>query len=152
MKTWLLFWLLAIVLAGCGSASTPLISCESAASPNLMEACLLTGYHVKNPQGELLGRVKAVLVDPGQGRVIYVALAFDDPGIHSKGAMVAAREKIALIPWEVMTPVPGENVLLLNLNRRSLLDLLHFDRLPAGVNPDLAAQIQQRWTAVDYSQ
>lgn len=152
MKTWLLFWLLVITLAGCAQASTSLIPCESSTPANLLEACSLTGYRVKNPQGELLGQVKAVFVDPGQGQVAYVALAFDDPRIHSKGAMVAPTEKIALIPWKVMTPVPGENVLLLNLDRCSLLDLPHFDRLPVGVSPDLAAEIHQHWVETEYQQ
>jgi sporulation protein YlmC with PRC-barrel domain len=144
MKKWILFWLLTIALTACGSASTPLATCESTTPANLMEACLLTGYRVKNPHGELLGQVKAVLVDIGQGQVVYVALAFDDPGIHSKGAMVAVKEKFALIPWAVLTPVPGENALLLNLP--------HFDRLPAGVSPDLAAQIHQCWATVGCGQ
>lgn len=157
MPKWLWFWLFSIgLLAGlsaCRSASTTLVSCETTAQSKVIEACLLTGYLVKNPQGEHLGQVKGVFVDTQQGQVAYVALAFDDPGVHSKGAMVASKEKITLVPWAVLTPVAGENVLLLDIDqRRSLVNLPHFDRMPEGVSPELAAQIHQRWAKTEYGE
>lgn len=156
MQKWFLFWLVSIgLLAGlsaCRSASTTLAGCEATAQSNVIGACLLTGYLVKNPQGELLGQVKGVFVDTQQGQVVYVALAFDDPGVHGKGAIVASKEKIALVPWEVLSPVAGESVLLLDIDhRRSLVDLPHFDRMPEGVSPELAAQLRQHWAKTEYS-
>jgi len=155
MQKRLLFWLFLIgLLAGssaCSSASTPFASCEATAQPNMIEACLLTGYLVKNPQGEFLGQVKGVFVDTEQGQVAYVALAFDDPGLYGKGAMVTSKEKITLVPWAVLTPVAGESVLLLDIDqRRSLVDLPHFDRMPEGVSPELAAQIHEYWAKTEY--
>lgn len=157
MQKWLLFWLFLMgLLAGlnaCSSALTTPTNCETTAQSNPVEACLLTGYIVKNPEGELLGQVKGVFVDPEQGQVAYVALAFDDPGIHSKGVMVASKEKIALIPWKALTPVAGERMLLLDVNGSwSPLDLPHFDRMPEGISPELAAQIHERWAKGEVGQ
>lgn len=156
MPKWLWFWLGAISLlaslAGCRSTSTTLTRCESTAPSDVIEACLLTGYIVKTPQGERLGQVKNVFVDTEQGQVAYVALAFDDPGVHGKGAMVTSKEKITLVPWGVLSPVAGESVLLLNVDRQTLVDLPHFDRMPDGVSPALAAEIRQHWAKKEYRQ
>lgn len=158
MKKWLLFglWFIGLLLSlsGCGGLSTALTTCspEATGQADTIEACLLTGYIVKNPQGERLGHIKNVFVDRERGQVAYVALAFDDPGVHSKAAMVTSKEKIALIPWEVLTPISGESVLLLNIEPQTLIDLPHFDRVPAGISPELAAEIHQHWTGQEYGQ
>lgn len=157
MHKWLLIGLLSIgllvSLGACRSASTTLTTCSSdTTTVQPPEACLLTGYLVKNPQGDLLGRVKNLFLDTEQGQIAYLALAFDDPGVHSKGAMILPKEKIALIPWHAVTVVPGETVLLLNLDQRSLIDLPHFDQMPEGVSSELAAKIRQRWVKTEYRQ
>lgn len=157
MQKRLLFWLfsigLLVNLAACRSNSTTLAGCESTAQSNTIEACLLTGYIVKNPEGDLLGQVKGVFVNTEQGQVSYVAFVFDDPGVRGKGAMVASKEKIALVPWEVLTPVAGESALLLDVDDSwSLIDLPHFNRMPEGISPELAAQIHERWAKTEYGE
>jgi sporulation protein YlmC with PRC-barrel domain len=62
----------------------------------IYRASKLIGTDVENPQGENLGEIKDVVIDPETGQMAYAVLSF--------GGILGMGEKYFAIPWQALTP------------------------------------------------
>jgi len=80
-------------------ASAPLAITLSTSKPTLQGTLLptstLIGTPVKNPQGEELGKIQELMIDPQTGRIVSAVLSF--------GGTLGMGEKRLTIPWETLT-------------------------------------------------
>lgn len=60
----------------------------------IFRASELDGKNVENPQGEKLGDIKHVVIDPSNGRIVYVAL--------SVGGFLGMGDRVVAVPWEAI--------------------------------------------------
>jgi sporulation protein YlmC with PRC-barrel domain len=74
--------------AGSSSASSP------AAPGVLLSTATLLGREVRNPQGEDLGKLDHLLIDPQSGRVMYAVITM--------GTVLGMGGKTMQVPWETL--------------------------------------------------
>ena len=84
----------------------------SAAGPPVFKMSTLTGSSVKNPQGENLGTIHDIVLDPQQGRIKYVVLAY--------GGVLGLGSKLFAVPWDALTLQPDDKTFLLNVDQALL--------------------------------
>lgn len=93
----------------------------------LFKASKLIGYSVKNGQGEELGEIEELMIDPQNGRITYAVL--------SVGGFLGMGDKLFAIPWEALAPMPEQQTFDLDVNKEKLETAPGFD----GNNwPDMA--------------
>lgn len=90
---------------------------ESKAS--LLKASELMGYSVKNEQGEELGTIEELVIDPQDGRITYAVL--------SVGGFLGMGDKLFAIPWETLTPRPEGQTFNLDVSKEKLAEAPGFD-------------------------
>jgi sporulation protein YlmC with PRC-barrel domain len=71
----------------------------------------IIGVHVKNHQGEILGRISNLVLDE-QGKVALVIL--------SHGGFLRINEKETAIPFSALTYEPADNRLVLDISKEKL--------------------------------
>jgi sporulation protein YlmC with PRC-barrel domain len=88
---------------------------------NLPRTSKLVGADVENMQGEDLGQIEDIVLDPQDGRVAYAVLSF--------GGFLGLGEKYFAIPWSALTAKAGEeNTLVLNVDKEKLKNAPGFDK------------------------
>jgi sporulation protein YlmC with PRC-barrel domain len=88
---------------------------------NLPRTSKLVGADVENMQGEDLGQIEDVVLDPQDGRVAYAVLSF--------GGFLGLGEKYFAIPWSALTAKAGDdNTLVLNVDKEKLKNAPGFDK------------------------
>jgi sporulation protein YlmC with PRC-barrel domain len=88
---------------------------------NLPRASKLIGADVENGQGEDLGQIEDVVLDPQDGRVAYAVLSF--------GGFLGLGEKYFAIPWSALAAKAGDDdTLILNVDKEKLKNAPGFDR------------------------
>jgi sporulation protein YlmC with PRC-barrel domain len=80
--------------------------------PPLISNSAIVGATVKNAQGEQLGTIREVMIDPQTGRVAYVVLTSSD--------MLGRNEKSMAIPWEALRVELGKNELVVEVDDSKL--------------------------------
>lgn len=80
--------------------------------PPLISNSAIVGATVKNAQGEQLGTIREVMIDPQTGRVAYVVLTSSD--------MLGRNEKSMAIPWEALRVGLGKNELVVEVDNSKL--------------------------------
>jgi sporulation protein YlmC with PRC-barrel domain len=109
----------------------------------IYRASKLIGTDVENPQGETLGDIKEVVIDPETGRIAYAVLAF--------GGFLGMGEKYFAIPWEALAPktptTKGAQYdrFVLNVDKERLKNAPSFNK---DNWPDMA---DRRWAQQVYS-
>jgi len=86
----------------------------------LFKANEIIGSSVKNGQGEELGAIEELVINPQDGRVIYAVL--------SVGGFLGMGDKLFAIPWEALTPMPGEQTFKLDVKKEKLAGAPGFDK------------------------
>ena len=88
---------------------------------NLPRASKVIGADVENAQGEDLGKIEDVVLDPQEGRVAYAVLSF--------GGFLGLGEKYFALPWSALTAKAGEDdTLILNVDKEKLQNAPGFNR------------------------
>jgi sporulation protein YlmC with PRC-barrel domain len=88
---------------------------------DIYRASKIIGADVKNPQGEKLGDIQDVVLDPETGRVRYAVLAF--------GGFLGLGEKYFAVPWTALTSKAGEKGdFILNIDKEKLKNAPGFDK------------------------
>jgi sporulation protein YlmC with PRC-barrel domain/Cu/Ag efflux protein CusF len=105
--------------------ATAAIAEQSPNTGSMYRGSKLIGADVENRQGEDLGDIKDVVIDPQTGRVGYVVLAF--------GGFLGLGEKYFAVPFSALTPAPGERRgdqerFLLNVDQERLKNAPGFER------------------------
>jgi sporulation protein YlmC with PRC-barrel domain len=79
------------------------------------------GADVENAQGEDLGQIEDLMLDPQDGRVAYAVLSF--------GGFLGLGEKYFAVPWKALQAKAGEDdTLILNVEKEKLTNAPGFDK------------------------
>ena len=121
-KTWIVvFALLSFVLASIPVAAQTPAPQTTAKGTNLPRASKLIGTDVENAQGEDLGKIEDVVLDPQDGRVAYAVLSF--------GGFLGLGEKFFAVPWSALAAKAGEDdTLILNVDKEKLKNAPGFNK------------------------
>jgi sporulation protein YlmC with PRC-barrel domain len=110
------FALLSFVLASISFAAQ-----TTAKGTNLPRASKLIGADVENAQGEDLGQIEDIVLDPKEGSVAYAVLSF--------GGFLGLGEKYFAIPWSALTAKAEEDdTLILNVDKEKLKNAPGFEK------------------------
>jgi len=90
-----------------------------------VKATSIIGTNVVNPEGESLGSIKEIVIDPRIGRVAYVVVSF--------GGFLSLGEKLFAIPFSAFEYNAALNEYILDVSKELLSDAPGFDadRWPA---------------------
>jgi sporulation protein YlmC with PRC-barrel domain len=97
----------------------------------LLSTETLLGSGVKNLQGEELGKIKHLMVEPRTGRVMYAVVGM--------GGFLGMGEKSILVPWHTMEAARNGNSIVLNVSRQVLQQAPSYEK---GKEAELA---EPRW-------
>lgn len=94
-------------------------------SSSPVKASSVIGTNVVNPEGESLGDIKEIVIDPRIGRVAYVVVSF--------GGFLRMGEKLFAIPFSAFEYNVTKNEYVLNVPKERLTEAPGFDpdRWPA---------------------
>jgi sporulation protein YlmC with PRC-barrel domain len=115
MKTLCLF---GAILAVLGAAIVPT---SAQTQSTTVQVSKLVGTKVKSAQGEEIGVIKDVVIDPGTGCMAYTVLS------ASGGARVAGGGKLVAVPWAVYSPTADVSVLTVTVDRDRIYNAPVFD-------------------------
>ena len=79
---------------------------------DINRASKLIGMQVRNTKNENLGKISDLVLDPKSGKVAYAAL--------SVGGVLGVGDKLVAVPFEAFTPNPGQDGLVLNIDKQRL--------------------------------
>lgn len=94
------------------------------------------GVEVKNPQGEDLGKVEALMLDKIEGTVAYVVLSF--------GGLFGMGDKLFAMPWSIFDYDKEEDCFVINVDKETLQNSPGFDKdhWPDMSNPNWGTSIR----------
>lgn len=121
-------------------ASEPAVSEEpqTAEEPHILKTSELIGYRVINTDGEELGTIKEIVIDPHEARVAYAVLSF--------GGFLGLGDKLFALPWETLVLNPDTQTVYLSIEKEKLQAAPGFDQTRW---PDMASLAQS--TTHNYS-
>jgi len=102
----------------------------------IRKATDLVNQSVSNPQGENLGTIKDLVIDPQRARLAYVVVAFTNLG-----------DKLLAVPWDAFTMQQGQIMLNIDQNRLQQAQHLTFtqDNWPDMTNPQWMQSAAEFW-------
>ena len=77
-----------------------------------MSSSALIGTMVKNTQGEELGKIQELMIDPQSGRISSAVLSF--------GGVLGINEKRIEIPWDKLQVGLGKKELIVEMDKEQL--------------------------------
>jgi sporulation protein YlmC with PRC-barrel domain len=116
-----------------GPATTPSSPREQApavepAEPVVPKATTFIGSSVENPQGESLGKIHDLMIDPETGRITYAALSY--------GSVLGLGGKLFAVSWEALEVMPDGKTFVLNVSKETLETSPGFDKNDWPQEPD----------------
>jgi sporulation protein YlmC with PRC-barrel domain len=96
----------------------------------LLSTETLLGSNVKNPQGQDVGDLKQLMLDPHAGRVMYAVVAI--------GGFLGMGEKTVIVPWNALEVARDGKSLVLNVSPQMLQQASAYEKgkepvsVPAG--------------------
>jgi sporulation protein YlmC with PRC-barrel domain len=78
----------------------------------LVSTASLLGSKVKNLQGEKVGTVQHLLINPRTGLVLYAVV--------SMGGLLGMGEETLIVPWQALEVARDDNALVLNISQQWL--------------------------------
>jgi len=100
----------------------------------MVRASNLIGFSVRNRQGETLGNIEDLVVDPETGSIEYAVL--------SSGGFFGFGSNYYAVPLDKLHVQPGENTAILEVSRRQLEQMPAFDARSWPIAPD------EQWNGV----
>jgi sporulation protein YlmC with PRC-barrel domain len=106
---------------------------EALAEPAAPKASTFIGSTVENPQGESLGKIHDLMIDPEVGRITYAALSY--------GSVLGLGGKLFAVSWEALKLQPDGKTFVLNVAKETLENSPGFDKdnWPQQPDPMLSA-------------
>ncbi|UZR29804.1 PRC-barrel domain-containing protein [Methylococcus mesophilus] len=83
-------------------------------------ASKIIGTQVKNPNGENLGDIKELVLDPESGQVVYAVVSF--------GGVFGMGNKLFAIPWNALNWTRDKKYYVLDLDKETLKKAPGFDK------------------------
>lgn len=108
------------------------------AMQQISRASKIIGTDVKNSQGQNLGKVKELVLDPETGQVVYAVVSF--------GGVLGVGDKLFAVPWRVLSWTRDKEYYILNVDKDTLKKAPGFDKKHW---PDSAAKWQQQREELD---
>jgi sporulation protein YlmC with PRC-barrel domain len=93
---------------------------EFDASSRIVKSQTIVGYKVKNPQGEDLGKIEDLALDPESGKVVYAVLSF--------GGFLGVGDKLFAIPWSALQARHADETFILSASKEELKNAPGFDK------------------------
>jgi len=111
----------------------PPVKATTPEAPPVPKASTFIGSSVANSQGDTLGKIDDLVIDPTTGRIIYAAL--------SHGSVLGLGGKLFAVSWEALTLQPDGKTFVLNVPKETLDSAPGFDKnhWPARPDPLLSA-------------
>lgn len=108
---------------------------SSGPGPELMGASTLTGNEVRNASGEVLGKIKEIMLDVPRGKIAYAVLAH--------GGVLGVADKLFAVPWGALVLDTAEHCFILDVAKERVKDAPGFnkDRWPSMADPRWAANV-----------
>jgi sporulation protein YlmC with PRC-barrel domain len=97
-------------------------------SPAVPKASTFIGSSVENPQGESLGTISDLVIDPIEGRITYAALSY--------GSVLGLGGKLFAVSWEDLELRPDGKTFVLNVSQETLETSPGFDKSNWPQQPD----------------
>ncbi|RQS46140.1 PRC-barrel domain-containing protein [Burkholderia sp. Bp8990] len=112
--------------------------------PDFMAASTLEGDKVLTADGDHAGRIKAIMLDVGSGRVAYAVL--------SSGGLLGIGDKLLAIPWNELTLDAAHKCFVLSVSIEQVRSAPGFDKdhWPALVDPQWAGPIRDYYSSVPH--
>ncbi|WP_432746150.1 PRC-barrel domain-containing protein [Methylobacter sp. G7] len=100
-------------------------SAERVQEPNesmqqVTRASKIIGTPVKNPNGDNLGDIKELVLDPWSGKVVYAVLSY--------GGVLGMGDKLFIVPWKALNCPLNKEYYVLDLNKSTLTLAPGFDK------------------------
>jgi len=108
------------------------------AMQQISRASKIIGTDVKNSQGQNLGKVKELVLDPESGQVVYAVVSF--------GGVLGVGDKLFAVPWRVLSWTRDKEYYVLNVDKDTLKKAPGFDKKHW---PDSASKWQQQREELD---
>jgi len=89
-------------------------------SGSLVSAGTIRGTHVYNTDGEALGSIDDLMIDPGSGRIAYAIMSF--------GGFLGIGERYHPLPWSVLKYDRGRKGYVVPLTKAVLMDAPTYGR------------------------
>lgn len=101
--------------------------------PPVPKASTFIGSTVENAQGENLGKIDDLVIDPATGRITYAALVY--------GGVLGIGGKLFAVSWDALRLQPDGKTFVLNVSKEMLENATGFDRnnWPTQPDPTLSA-------------
>lgn len=80
----------------------------------------ILGVDVKNPQGDNLGKIEALMLDKIEGQVAYVVLSF--------GGFLGMGDKLFALPWSMFSYNTKEDCFIISVDKEKLKKSPGFDK------------------------
>jgi sporulation protein YlmC with PRC-barrel domain len=105
--------------------------------PAVPKASTFIGSPVENQQGESLGKIGDLVIDPNAGRITYAALSY--------GSVLGLGGKLFAVSWEALQLQPDGKTFVLNVSKETLENSPGFDKdnWPPQPDPMLSAAAGQ---------
>ncbi len=112
--------------------------------PEVMDAATLIGDKVVNANGDTLGKIEAIMLDVGSGRIAYAVLSF--------GGFLGIGSKLFAIPWSALTLDAKEKRFVLNVSKEKLENAEGFDKdhWPSMADTAWAIKVHEYYAVVPY--
>jgi sporulation protein YlmC with PRC-barrel domain len=106
--------------------------------PPVPKASTFIGSSVVNAQGESLGKIEDLVLDPATGHVTYAAL--------SHGSVLGFGGKLFAVSWEALQLQPDGKTFVLNVSKETLESATGFDKGNWPKQPDPMLRASARGT------
>jgi len=107
-------------------------------TPPVPKASTFIGSSVENPQGESLGKIDDLVIDPATGRITYAAL--------SRGSVLGLGGKLFAVSWDALTLQPDGKTFVLDVSKETLESAPGFDKSNWPLRPDPSLSAAARGT------
>jgi sporulation protein YlmC with PRC-barrel domain len=88
--------------------------------PTILSASALVGNKVKNQNGDLLGEIDELMIDPEEGRISYAVIRLEKSWGFG--------EKLFPIPWSLLVGDPEDGRFRLEIDRQTLEEAPGFNK------------------------
>jgi sporulation protein YlmC with PRC-barrel domain len=97
-------------------------------APAVPKASTFIGNAVENSQGESLGKIDDLVIDPTEGRITYAVLSY--------GSVMGLGGKLFAVSWEALELQPDGKTFILNVAKETLENSPGFDKSNWPQQPD----------------
>jgi sporulation protein YlmC with PRC-barrel domain len=108
--------------------------------PPVPKASTFIGSSVVNAQGESLGKIEDLVIDPATGRITYAAL--------SRGSILGIGGKLFAVSWDAFEMQPDGKTFVLNVPKEALESAPGFDKSNWPKQPDPMLSTSARGTGM----